>query len=511
MLSDYQRYRLYEILPGASVWLTLVLSVILAFVKPLWMIYFIILFDIYWVLKVLNFSFYLIVAWVRFRRTKKIDWKKKLQQELTNWHDKQHLVFLTLYNESWEVVKDAVASIARSAYDREKFVIVVAGEERKKDNYELILKNIKEEFGGFFADVVGTLHPADPLGEIPGKGSNLHYAEREMQKYLDTKGWSYDQVIATIFDIDTVCGEQYFAYLTYLYCTHPRPTHSSFQPVALYNNNMWESPAILRIMAFGTTFWLMTALARQDSLVTFSSHSMSFAAIVKAGFHEKRIVSEDSRIFYQCFLAYNGDYEVTPMYMPVSMDTVRDDSWWQSLKNLYRQQRRWAWGVEHVPYLLWEFGKAGKRIPWYKKFKWVFLEWEGKWSWCLVAIIITLLGRLPMWVAPESVRQSALFFNAPHILENLMVAAMLGLVMSALLSLPLLPRRPESVSPHRYLLMVLQWVLLPISMIFISAIPAIDAVTHLMFGRYLGFNVSQKKRKEELGKGKEWAALGRNL
>jgi len=25
-------------------------------------------------------------------------------------------------------------------------------------------------------------------------------------------------------------------------------------------------------------------------------------------------------------------------------------------------------------------------------------------------------------------------------------------------------------------------------------VPAIDAVTHLMFGRYLGFNVSQKKR-----------------
>jgi len=59
MLSDYQRYRLYEILPGASVWLTLVLSFSLAFFRPLWMIYFIIVFDIYWVLKVINFAFYL--------------------------------------------------------------------------------------------------------------------------------------------------------------------------------------------------------------------------------------------------------------------------------------------------------------------------------------------------------------------------------------------------------------------------------------------------------------------
>jgi len=45
-----------------------------------------------------------------------------------------------------------------------------------------------------------------------------------------------------------------------------------------------------------------------------------------------------------------------------------------------------------------------------------------------------------------------------------------------------------------YVTMLLQWALLPITLIFMSAIPAIDAVTHLMLGKYLGFNVSQKKR-----------------
>ncbi|MFZ2190369.1 MAG: hypothetical protein WA057_05715 [Candidatus Magasanikiibacteriota bacterium] len=495
MLSDYQRYRLYEILPGISVWLTLVLGILLAFIRPLWMIYFIIVFDIYWVLKVINFAFYLILSWSRFRTTRQMNWKEKLYSEVNNFSDKHHVVFLTLYNETWDVVKSAIESVCESAYDKDKFVIVIAGEERQKENYELILQNIKQTFGHCFGDIVGVMHPANLLDEIPGKGSNLNYAEREMKKYIDSKGWNYDNVIATIFDIDTICHSQYFSYLTYLYCTHPNPTHSSFQPIALYNNNMWDSPAMLRIMAFGTTFWTLTSLARQDALVTFSSHSMSFRAIVDAGYHDKKIVSEDSRIFYQCLIAYNGNYEVTPMYIPVSMDTVRDDSWWQSLINLYKQQRRWAWGTEHIPYLLWQFRKKGNLIPWWKKFKWVFVEWEGKWSWALVAIIITLLGRLPMWVAPESVRQSALFFNAPHILETLMMMSMLGLFLSAILSIPLLPRRPESHPRHKYIFMILQWALLPVSMIFISAIPAIDAVTHLMLGKYLGFNVSIKKRK----------------
>jgi hypothetical protein len=496
MMSDYTKYRLFEILPGFSILFSLISMILLSFYFPLAMIYFIIFFDIYWVLKVLNFSFYLFVAWYRFNKARKMDWSDKMYHECAEWDTKHHVVFLTLYTESWDVVKSSLQNLAIAIYDPSKFTIVIAGEARKKENYEYILQKARVHFSKCFGEIVGTLHPADLEGEIPGKGSNLHYAERQLKKHIDKKEWKYENVIVTVFDIDTICDRQYFTYLTYLYCTHPNPTRTSFQPVALFNNNMWESPAILRIMAFGTTFWIMTTLARQDSLVTFSSHSMSFKALVDVGYHEKKIVSEDSRIFYQCYLHYNGNYDVTPMYVPVSMDTVRDDNWWVSVKNLYKQQRRWAWGIEHVPYLLFEFGKKGKSIPLWKKAKWIFLEWEGKWSWSLAALIITILGRLPVWVAPESVRQSALYFNTPHILEKLMLLAMFGLILSAISSIPLLPRRPKTQPKHMYIIMFLQWILLPISMIFISAIPAIDAALHLMVGKYLGFNVSQKKRKK---------------
>ncbi len=494
MLSSYQRYRLYEILPGLSVWGTLILSIVLSFLHPLSMIYFIIVFDVYWVLKVFNFAFYLIVSWVRYLRVRRIDWKDALKHDIAQVDRLKHIVFLTVLNETWDVIETAIESVAASVYNPKSFTLVIAGEEREAAHCTDVFEKIKGRFSHSFAHIAFTLHPSSLPNEIPGKGSNLHYSETQITAYIDEKGWKYEDVIVTVFDIDTVCHPNYFAYLTYVYATHPNPTRSSYQPIALYNNNMWESPSVLRIMAFGTTFWMMMSLARQDSLVTFSSHSMSFRALFDAGFHDKRIVSEDSRIFYQCLLAYNGDYHVTPLYIPVSMDTVRDASWIQSIRNLYRQQRRWAWGVEHVPYLLWEFRKKGNLIPWYTKFKWLFIEWEGKWSWCLAALIITILGRFPLWIASPSIRQSALYFNAPHLLEILMTAAMTGLILSAILSLPLLPPRPQTHPRYRYIIMLLQWVLLPISMIFVAAAPGIDAVTHLMFGKYLGFNISQKKR-----------------
>src|SRR3989339_724004 len=443
MLSNYQRYRLYEILPGASIWATLIISVVLSFVKPLWMIYAVLVFDVYWVLRVAYFSLYLILSWRRFRRALQIDWFAKLGATFPNWDKIQNV--------------------------------------------------INNNYAGQFADLIFYTHPDGLINEIPGKGSNIHFAEKEFKKYADSRGWQYGDIVVSVFDIDTVVHPQYFAHLTFLYCSHPNPAKSSFQPVTLYNNNLWESPSILRVMAFGTTFWMLFSVARLDNLVTFSSHSMSFQAIVDCGGHAADIVSEDSRIFYQCWLKNNGNYEVTPMYIPVSMDTVRADNWFKSLKNLYLQQRRWAWGAENIPYLLYQF-KKHQEIPWFKKFIILFHEWEGKWSWAVVTILITVLGRLPLWLASDDVRRSALFFNTPYVLESLMTIAMLGLLISAAMGMLLLPPRPVHHGHHKYLFMLAQWLLVPVSLILFSAWPCLDAVTHLMFGKYLGFNVSQKSR-----------------
>ncbi|MCX6780217.1 MAG: glycosyltransferase family 2 protein [Candidatus Magasanikbacteria bacterium] len=493
MLSDYQRYRFYEILPGLSIWLTLILGILCSFLFPLGVIYAIIIFDVYWVLRVVYFSFYLILSWTRFRKAIKIDWLTKLKAEFPQWEEKKNAIFLPLANEDYSVVKETLYALIKSSYPAEKMYIILSGEARKQANWDEVQAQVKQNFSGKFADILYYTHPADLLDEIPGKGSNIHNAEKEFKKYADAHGWNYRDVIASVFDVDTIVHPQYFAHLNYMYCLHPHPERSSFQPITLYNNNLWESPSVLRVMAFGTSFWMLFSLARLDSLVTFSSHSMSFQAALESGGHAKDIVSEDSRIFFQCWLRYSGNYEVTPLYIPVSMDTVRDDSWWKSLKNLYLQQRRWAWGSENIAYLLWQFRKHPE-ISLFKKMNILFHEWEGKWSWAVVAILLTVLGRLPLWVAGNEVRNSALFFNTPHVLENLMSLATFGLVISATMSLLIMPSRPENHPRYKYIFMLLQWILVPVSLILFSSVPCIDAVTHLMFGKYLGFNISTKKR-----------------
>jgi hypothetical protein len=58
----------------------------------------------------------------------------------------------------------------------------------------------------------------------------------------------------------------------------------------------------------------------------------------------------------------------------------------------------------------------------------------------------------------------------------------------------MLPPRPSTVKKSMWIVMVFQWVLLPVTFILFGALPAIDAQTRLMVGKYLVFNVTEKKR-----------------
>lgn len=491
-MNEYLRYRFLEIIPGSLVWLTLILAVGLSFLKPLWALYFILAFDLYWLFRVSYFIFYLSISWNRYRRATKVDWLVKLKQEVPAWGKKYHLIFLPTYKEPLEILQATFENLRRVSYPLEKFIIVLCGEERDRERFLANAREIQQEFGSLFGRFVVSVHPAGLSGEIPGKGSNMNHAGHMVQKMIDHWKIPYEDIIVSAFDIDTCVHPQYFAHLTFLYCTVPNPLRTSYQPVALYNNNMWQSNPILRISAFGTTFWLLTELARPDRLFTFSSHSMPWRALVDVGFWQKNIVTEDSRIFLQCFLRYSGDYRVTPMYLPVSMDTAEGSNFWDGLKNLYRQQRRWAWGVEHFPFMVWHF-RRHRHIPWTKKIKYLWNLGEGMYSWATAPILIFILGRLPLYLAPETLRQTALFQNTPFTLEGLMNLAMAGIFLSVILSVLLLPPPPRS-RPWNYPVMILQWLLLPISLILFGSAPAIDAQTRLALGKYLGFYVSKKVR-----------------
>ena len=501
--NDRITFRLFEIFPGFLSWGTIIGSVILSWKKPAWAAIFIMVLISYWLARTFYFSFHLAMSYKKMRRYEKINWLTRLKNlspkeyslKIKNWRNIYHLVILPMYKEPLNIIRETVSALKESNYPLDRLIIVLSTEERVGGGALRKANAIKKEFGDKFFRFLVTTHPSGLPNEIPGHGSNDAWAAREAKKrILDPLKISYENVIVSSFDVDTCVYPEYFGRLTYSYLTVDKPTRSSFQPIPLYSNNAWQGTFISRLFAFSATFWQMMCQERPEKMLTFSSHAMSFKAMVDVGFKQANVIPDDSRIFWQCFLYYDGDYRVRPIFYPVSMDANVAKTFWRTMINIYKQQQRWAYGVGDIPYFLFGFLK-NKKISISKKISLGFTLVEGHWSWATASILIFFLGWLPLWLGGPQFSQTLFSYNLPRITSRILTISMLGLVASAYLSILLLPPKPPQYGRFKYVALVVEWFLLPMIMIFFTSFPALDAQTHWMIGKYMGFWTTPKIRK----------------
>jgi hypothetical protein len=531
-LPQIQR-RLIEVLPGLLSWGTLIGLSVLAFLIPYWIAIFIIVFDVYVLIRAVYMSIHLVYAYRRLRKMRAINWLtrcKKVSADLDgyitettkkmnkNWQSNQlhenlldikksgvkimqwdqvhHVVVLPTYDESITVLRASLKSLSKSSFPKENMHIVVGFEERIGESAYSKAEVLEKEFANIFGTFITTFHPDGLPGERRVKSANATWAMKKMEVAIKDKSIPVDNVLVSNFDSDTVASCSYFSHLTYNFITHPDRYHVSYQPLPLYHNNVWDAPSFSRVIAAGSTFWQMIESTRPERLVTFSSHSMTLRALKDVDYWEKDIISEDSRIFWQCLLHYNGHYRTEPLYTSVSMDAALANTWWQTLVNQYKQKRRWAWGIENFPYLILGFLR-NKKIPIRTKLIYTFRTLEGHHAWATTPIIVAGLGWLPILFGSPDFHSTILSYSLPFVGRTIISVAMFGLLISTALSLLLLPTRPSHIKAWRYIPMSLQWALFPFIATILSAFPALDAETRLMLGRDLQFNVMQKTRKTD--------------
>ncbi len=512
-------YRVLEILPGALSWGTLLGLAIGSYWQPVWVAVFLILFDIFWLLQVVYLALYLISSFRKMSRSMKTDWAGLCQAlaprqffikdtagssamvrtggytKTLVWTDIYHLVILPTSTEDLDVLRPTFNGLKNDNYPKDKMIVVLATEERCGKEAAKRAQIIKEEYGKLFRNFLITVHPDGVAGEIKGKGANQAFAAREVKReVIDKEKLDYDTILVSVFDSDTVVRRGYFYCLTHKFFTAKEPHRSSYQPIPVYNNNIWQAPFFARIAAFSNTFWQMMLQIRQEKLATYSSHSMPWRALVDIGFWSPSMVSEDSRIFFHAFFFYRGDYQVEPLNFIVSMDVCMDKSLVTTARSLYKQQRRWGWGVENVPYLMFNTIKEWKNLPKNKALYQIWIQIYGFHSWATNALIIAVIGWLPLLIGGDRFNISVLSNNLPVVTQNLMNLALVGMLLSAIVSTLILPKKPKRYGIGKRTVMFFQWMFLPVSIIIFGAIPGLEAQTRLMFGKYMGFWVTPKKR-----------------
>jgi hypothetical protein len=245
----------------------------------------------------------------------------------------------------------------------------------------------------------------------------------------------------------------------------------------------------MRVIATGNSFWNVVLSIRPHMIRNFSSHAQSMQALIDTDYWSVRTIVEDGHQFWRTYFRYDGKHEVYPIYLPIYQDAVLSSTYLKTLKAQFVQLRRWAWGASDVAYVAEKGFFTNNRVPKLDlTFKFLRLL-EGHVSWATAPIILAFAAFIPVLFHPQSVTANQL----PFIASRIQTIALTGIIITLFLSLKLLPPKPKRYKKHRYLAMILQFFLLPVTTILFNALAAIVSQTRLMFGWYLGkFDVTDK-------------------
>jgi hypothetical protein len=531
-------YRFFEMIPAIISYGMLVLLVVLSLISPVAAAVYLLLLIITMLVKAAGIAVHTIAGRNRLKRAQEIDWHARLEQlenpeisfakerdvyskgfgftahkenlrlmtaDPNNFPKPSQLynaVIIAAYNEAYEVIEPTIRSVLDTTYNNDQIILMLAYEERGGPAMKETAEALKREFNGKFKAFHLVEHPKNIPDEVAGKGANITYAGRFLKTWLEEQNIPDENVIVTTLDSDNRPHAAYFDYVAYEFVVHEDRKHLSYQPIALFMNNIWDVPAPMRVIATGNSFWNIISAMRPHTLRNFASHSQPMEALVEMDFWSVRSIVEDGHQYWRSYFYFAGNYTVTPIYVPIYQDAVLSDTYWRTLKAQFVQLRRWAYGASDIPYVATRIFTRKRNVAFGAGFARLIRLLDGHITLATIAILVAIGGWVPLLVNPDAARDIAAH-QLPEIISGIQRVAMVGLVITIFLSLKMLPPRPARYKRRRTIGMILQWFLMPFTAIIYSAAAALNAQTHLLFGKYLDkFDVTEKATHQSVARAK---------
>lgn len=522
-------YRFLEVMPGLISYVAILLLFILSWVNPILATIYLFIVVATISVKAVGVAYRTVQGYKVMKRAEKVNWQRRLKdlenpreaferlrntslesynaeihlqnlrmlatlnEDFPHPQEIYHIVIMTAYDEGMEIMEPSILAVKNTTFPNERIIFVLAYEERGGESIEKTVKQLEEKFAGVFYDFILVKHPKNLPGEVVGKGPNLTFAGEYIAKYVKKKKLLEDNIIVTSLDSDNRMAMKYLDVVAYEFIVHTNRQHLSYQPISLFMNNIWDVPAPARVVAVSNSFFNIITTMRPHALRNFASHSQPFKALLAMNFWSKRTIVEDGHQYWRSLFFFDGDYEVLPIRIPIYQDAVMEETFWKTVKAQFIQVRRWYYGASDVAFVgVRLLSKRSKRkmsfIKLWPKF-WRLLD--GHVTLAMMAPIVAFGGWVPLIMNISS--RAMVTYNLPKVVSIVQTVASIGLLITVCVSLRMLPKRPTKYKKGRTILMVLQWVLMPITAILYQSIAAFYSQTRLMLGLYMEkFDVTKK-------------------
>lgn len=531
-----KQYRFFEILPGLLSYGAIILLIVLSFLNTVLASAYLLLIVLTALVRAVGIAYHTIKGNKELKRACAVNWHARLMElgdaeasykklkdknykEYEFSNHKENLlaiatnpkkypkpdeiinaVIITAYTEPFDVIEPTIKALTKITYDKKNLLIFFAYEERGGEAIEATVKKLKSLYGNQFMDFVLSKHPKDLPNEVVGKGGNITYAGHRLKEYCDRNKIAYDKVIVTTLDCDNRPHPKYFDAVAYEYIVNENRNNMSYQPVSLFINNIWDVPAPMRILATGNSFWNIISSVRPHTLRNFASHSQPLKALVGMNFWSVRTIVEDGHQYWRSYFYFKGNYTVQPILVPIYQDAVLSGTLKKTLKDQFKQLRRWSYGASDIAYVAMNIFTKDRDVPLMPALGRFIRLLDGHVTLACISFLVAFGGWVPLIVNPRASMLIAAQ-QLPDAISKIQQVAMLGIIVTIVISFQIIPKRPARYKWTKSIFMFTQWILMPVTAILYSALAAYVAQTRLMFGKYLDkFDLTEKITVDSLDK-----------
>ena len=401
----------------------------------------------------------------------------------------EHLVIVPVYKETMAVLELTLEHLMHVGFPMSAVHVLFAMESadpNAQKTRQLIIDHAK----GRLPNLYFSFHTLE-AGEVAGKSANQAFAIRWFRReVLPGSGIDPAYLVVTSLDADYRMHPGYFADLTVNYAADPERSVHIFQPIPMFFNNIWKVNVFARVQsALGTQIQMARQLNHRENR-SWSSYAASYLSVTEAGDWDVDVIQEDSRLFWKVFFRFGHRVRIAPLFHPVFGDAVHGRTYLASVRNLYDQIRRWAWGASDVPYVIMRCIEH-REIPLYERFVACREVVTNYFNWATMPLILGVGTLLPLWFNP-SFTHTVMGYNLPIFTSRLLTFTSVVMVFFIWIDATLSPKRPAHWTPWRKTWSYLQWLMMPVMGILFSALPALDAQTRLMMGKDLDYKVTEK-------------------
>ncbi len=489
-------------IPGIAAWLTLLVSLLLAFIAPYSILVLASLIGLYSALRFLLAGVANFMGLRKIRAWEQTDWDERWRMEAgpdsLSPDDVHHLVLIPNYNETSDTLRKTLNNLARYPEAWRRMTVVLAMEAAEKGAAARGAQ-LQDEYRELFAAVHVSLHPDDLPGEIQCKSANLAWAARFARQNLVGPGkLELDTLIVTSMDADTLWDPRYFSALTCLFALHPQRHRRFWQAPIRYHANIWDiSPPMRLVNAYATAFELAYLSAPWWLPLPMSSYSLSMRLLEESGYWDGDVIADEWHMFIKSWFAQDGQVRLERIFLPFAAHATTGRTLREVVVNRYQQTLRHAWGSKEVGYIIANMlTRPGVRMGiafqlFFRVAHDILLAGAG---WVLLTVGSQVTFLIHPWLLLELLElnlRSPVFVALQ--LSFLLVSVLCIVLWAQDVSLrpPRPPDRPQTLR-ERLLTLVSFPLMLVLALIFV-ALPTLQAQTRLMLGIPLQFRVSSKE------------------